>query len=184
MDYLIDLYKNKSKDNKNEIKFFNKFIEDMINNMDINDFEKVICKIINDNYIISINGISYKLNEDCRKCLNTLKNMFSMHNINNPVNDYSNNEYVCNFLENIKNTNVNTSRRNTTTTNTNINTNTNTNTSRRNNVNNTSNTNNTNTSTSRRNNCDNVDHECNLGYNWSRVGNDFINELMNELMKK
>lgn len=104
MDSIINLYTTRKNAQKNiyVITRFKTFMEDLINNMDIDNFERLITKIVNDCYIIKIDSVIYKLDDECVKLLKQMITMFSENNLKHPVDDYSNNEIVRKFMIDIK----------------------------------------------------------------------------------
>lgn len=78
---------------------FEKLLETLLNKLDIVTFERTISKVVADGYILSVNGVSYKLCPKSIDLVNQLYKMFSQDNIKHPISSYSDNNYICNFLE-------------------------------------------------------------------------------------
>lgn len=81
---------------------FEELCKNLLEHNDINTFEKIISKIVHDNFLISVSGITCKLDSKSIKLCNKMFIMFTDDNIKHPVNDYSKNDDILAFMENFK----------------------------------------------------------------------------------
>lgn len=93
--------KKKQQEQQNEFsKKFEQLVEKLLQKLDINVFERIISRIYVDKYIMSVSGISYKLDKKSINLVNKLVSMFSNENINAPM-DYSKNSDILAFMEEV-----------------------------------------------------------------------------------
>lgn len=102
MESILNKYHEKKKQEEQSSDRFEKLIEEMLNKLDIMTFERVISKIVHDGYLISVNGITYKLPLKSINIVKELFKMFSEDNIRNPVKSFTDNVYICSFLEDVR----------------------------------------------------------------------------------
>lgn len=102
MESILNKYHEKKKQEEQSSDKFEKLLEDMLNKLDIMTFERTISKIVHDGYLISVNGITYKLPLKSINIVNELFKMFSEDNIRNPVKSFTDNVYICSFLEDVR----------------------------------------------------------------------------------
>lgn len=102
MESILNKYHEKKKQEEQSSDRFEKLIEDMLNKLDIMTFERVISKIVHDGYLISVNGITYKLPLKSINIVKELFKMFSEDNIRNPVKSFTDNIHICSFLEDVR----------------------------------------------------------------------------------
>lgn len=102
MESILNKYHEKKKQEEQSSDRFEKLIEDMLNKLDIMTFERVISKIVHDGYLISVNGITYKLSLKSINIVKELFKMFSEDNIRNPVKSFTDNIHICSFLEDVR----------------------------------------------------------------------------------
>lgn len=81
---------------------FEELCKNLLEHNDINTFEKIISKIVHDNFLISVSGITCKLDSKSIELCNKMFIMFTGDNIKHPVNDYSKNDDILAFMENFK----------------------------------------------------------------------------------
>ena len=89
---------------KKQVNIFAKFEElckNLLRHNDINTFEKIICKIIQDGYMINVSGVTCKLDDKSVDMCNKLFEMFSPENKKNPLN-YSKDDDILKFMENYR----------------------------------------------------------------------------------
>lgn len=102
MESILNKYHEKKKQEEQSSDKFEKLIEDMLNKLDIMTFERTISKIVHDGYLISVNGITYKLPLKSINIVKELFKMFSEDNIKNPVKSFTDNIHICSFLEDVR----------------------------------------------------------------------------------
>lgn len=84
---------------------FEKLCKNLLAHNDIDTFEKIISRIVNDGHMINVSGVTCKLDVASIKMCDRLFEMFSSDNIKHPI-DYSDNEDILKFMENFKNNRV------------------------------------------------------------------------------
>lgn len=102
MESILNKYSEKKKQEEQTSDKFEKLLEVMLNKLDIMTFERTISKIVHDGYLISVNGITYKLQSKSIDIVKELFKMFSEDNIRNPVKSFTDNIHICSFLEDVR----------------------------------------------------------------------------------
>lgn len=82
-------------------KKFEQLVDKLLQTLDINIFERIISRIYVDQYMMSVSGITYKLDNKSRELVKRLVSMFSTTNVKHPM-DYSKNKDVLAFMEDVR----------------------------------------------------------------------------------
>lgn len=81
---------------------FEELCKNLLEHTDINTFEKIISKIVHDNFLINVKGVTCKLDSKSIELCNKMFIVFSGDNIKYPIRDYSGNKDILKFMENFK----------------------------------------------------------------------------------
>ena len=84
---------------------FEELCRNLLAHNDVNTFEKIISKIVHDNFMINVSGVTCKLDDKSINLCNKMFIMFAGQNIKYPINDYSKNDDILKFMENFKESN-------------------------------------------------------------------------------
>lgn len=84
---------------------FEELCKSLLEHNDINTFEKIISKIVNDGHMINVSGVTCKLDATSIKLCDKMFILFSEDNTKHPI-DYSDNEDILKFMENFKNNRI------------------------------------------------------------------------------